>query len=62
MADKPLSKISAGIKKRGTEGVFSRAAKRAGMSTHAYAEEKEHSKGKLGKRARLALTFEAHRK
>lgn len=41
----------------GTKGVFSSAAKRAGKSTHEFAEEHKHSKGKVGKRARLALAF-----
>ncbi len=57
MADKPLSRIAAGIKRRGTKGVFSRAAHAHGESTKEYAEEHKHDKGKLGKRARLALTF-----
>ncbi len=38
-------------------GVFRAAAKRAGKSTKAYAEEEKHAKGKLGKRARLAITL-----
>jgi hypothetical protein len=59
--NKPLSRIASGIKKRGTEGVFSRAAHRAGKSTHEFAEEHKHSSGKIGNRARLALTFAAHR-
>jgi hypothetical protein len=58
---KPLTAIAKGIKKRGTEGVFSAKAKAAGESTHAYAEEKKDAPGKLGKQARLALTFEKHR-
>lgn len=57
---KPLTAIAKGIKKRGTEGVFSSAAKRAGKSTRAFAEEHKHDKGKLGNRARLALTFMNH--
>jgi len=56
-----MQKVSEGIKKRGTEGVFSSAAHRAGKSTHAFAEEHKHSSGKVGKRARLALAF-AHAK
>lgn len=39
-------------------GVFSAAAKRAGMSTRAYAEANKNASGTLGRRARLALTFE----
>ena len=43
-------------------GVFRAAAQRAGMSTHAFAEKHKGDKGKIGKRARLALTFEKARK
>lgn len=43
-------------------GIFSAAAKRAGMSTHAYAEKEKGASGKTGKRARLALAFEKARK
>ena len=57
---KPLSHIAKGIEKRGTKGVFKAAADRAGMSTKAYAEQEKHASGKLGKRARLALTFMSH--
>jgi hypothetical protein len=39
-------------------GVFSAKAKRAGMSTHAYAEKERKAPGKLGEEARLALRFE----
>ncbi len=38
-------------------GVFSAAAKRAGKSTHEFAEEHKGDKGTTGKRARLALTL-----
>jgi hypothetical protein len=38
-------------------GSFSAAAKRAGKSTAAYAQEKKHAGGVMGKRARLAITF-----
>lgn len=38
-------------------GAFSAAAKRAGMSTKAYAEREKGAGGKTGKRARLALTL-----
>ena len=38
-------------------GVFRGAAKRAGMSTEAYAHKHEKSPGILGQRARLALTL-----
>lgn len=45
-------------------GSFTKEAKHAGKSVHEFAEEKEHASGKVGKRARLALTFESmrHRK
>lgn len=39
-------------------GVFKASAKKAGMSTAAYAEKEKNAPGKTGKRARLALTFE----
>lgn len=38
-------------------GAFKASAKRAGMSTSAYARKKMHAKGTVGKRARLALVF-----
>jgi hypothetical protein len=38
-------------------GAFKAAAKRAGMSTRAYAQKKKNAKGKVGQRARLALTL-----
>jgi len=52
-----MGKVASGIKKRGTEGVFSGAAHRAGKSTAEFASEHLHDKGKLGKRARLAKAF-----
>jgi hypothetical protein len=36
------------------KGVFAAKAKKAGMSTRAYAQKKAHAPGKLGKEARLA--------
>lgn len=44
-------------KHAGTKGVFSSAAKRAGMSTKEFAEKHKHSSGTIGKRARLALAY-----
>jgi len=41
----------------GTKGSFSRAAHAHGESTSAYAHHKEHAKGKVGKKARMALMF-----
>ena len=40
------------------EGAFTAKAKKAGKSVHEYAEEKKDAPGRLGKQARLALTFE----
>lgn len=45
------------IKAKGTSGVFSNAAAKAGKSTAAYASEHEHDEGKIGRRARLAKAF-----
>lgn len=42
-------------------GAFRAKAKRAGMSTHAYAEREKNAPGRTGKEARLAVTFEKHR-
>lgn len=52
---KPRSEV---VKHPGAE---SAAAKRAGKSTHAYAESKKNAPGIAGKRARLALIFEKMR-
>jgi hypothetical protein len=49
--------IQAAVSKH--HGVFRAAAKRAGMSTHAFAEQHRHAKGVIGHRARLALTLMA---
>ena len=38
-------------------GALKRAAARAGMSTHAYAEAHKGDSGTTGRRARLALTL-----
>lgn len=43
-------------------GSFSRAAKRHGESTHAFAEKEKHASGTEGHRARLALAFETMRR
>lgn len=40
-------------------GVEKAAAKRAGMSTHAYMEKHKHDSGKAGARARLGLRLSA---
>jgi hypothetical protein len=46
--------IAGAIKHPGAETA---AAKKAGESTHEYAEKHKHAKGTAGKRARLALTL-----
>lgn len=43
-------------------GSFTRSAKKAGMSTHAFAEKEKHASGVTGKRARLAITLGKMRK
>ncbi len=40
---------------KNAHGQFKAKAKRAGMSTAAYARKEEHAPGRLGKQARLAL-------
>lgn len=39
------------------KGIFTAKAKKAGMSTQAYAAKKSSAPGTLGKEARLAQTF-----
>lgn len=56
-----MQSVTKGIKKRGTKGVFRKAAHSAGMSTHEFAEKHKHSSGKVGRRARLALAFMSSR-
>ena len=43
-------------------GSFTRTAKKAGKSVHEEAEDEKHASGTLGRRARLALTFEKMRR
>lgn len=62
MAGRWMQSVKKGMKRRGTEGVFSSAAHRAGKSTSQFAEEHKHSSGKIGKRARLALAFASARR
>jgi hypothetical protein len=57
MAEKWMQREASREKHAGTKGVFKAAAQRAGMSTRAYAEKKEHAPGKTGQRARLALVY-----
>jgi len=40
-----------------SHGQFAAKAKAAGESTRQYAAEHQHSKGRLGKQARLAMTL-----
>lgn len=51
--------IAGAIKHPGAETA---AAKKAGMSTHAYMEAHKNDKGTAGKRARLGLTLSKLRK
>ena len=51
-----LQKATSKMEKKGTKGLFHRAAERAGMSTHAFAEKEKHSSNpKMRKRANFAL-------
>ena len=43
-------------------GIFSALAKKHNMSTKAYARKMKGAKGKMGKRARLAITLMRFRK
>lgn len=61
MKRKKPRKWMQGARNPRTEGKFSAKARRAGMSTHAYAEKERHASGKLGKEARLALVYEKYR-
>jgi len=46
------------MEKKGTKGVFRKAAERAGMSTGAFADKEKHAKsGLMRKRATEALNF-----
>ena len=48
-------------KHAGTQGSFTRIAKRHGRSVHEEAEVDKSKKGKIGKKARMALAFAAAR-
>jgi hypothetical protein len=61
MANRWMSGVKEGMKRRGTEGSFSALAHRKGHSTHQEAEMDKHKSGKVGKKARLALAFESAR-
>jgi hypothetical protein len=56
MADKEDGKWMQSATKN-AHGQFAAKAKAAGKSTKEFAEEHKHSKGKLGKQARLALAL-----
>ena len=56
MAKKKAARWMQGAVKR--PGAFSAKAKRAKMSTHAFARKMRNAPGRLGKQARLALVFE----
>ncbi len=56
-----MQSVKSGIDKRGTKGVFKRAAERAGKSTAEFANEHAGDSGKLGRRARLAKAFASAR-
>ncbi len=55
MAGKKRKWIAGAVKKPGS---FTRSAEAAGKSVREYAQEKKDAPGTLGRRARLALTFE----
>ena len=63
--NKVLQKISAGIKRRGTEGAFRHMAEEHGMSTAAMASEvhrhPEKYDTKTQRRANLARVFQQYR-
>lgn len=44
------------------KGQFAAKARKAGMSTSAYARQKQHAGGRLGAQARLAMTLAKLRK
>lgn len=54
-----LQKATERMKKKGTEGSFTRIAKRHGRSVHAEAVADKHKGGKLGKKANFALNVGA---
>ena len=62
MANRWMQKAKEGMEKKGTVGSFRRIAERKGHSTHEEAELDKHKSGKIGKKARMALAFEAARK
>lgn len=55
MAEKWIQKAREGMEAKGTVGSFSRAAKKAGMSTMAFARKEKNAGGKMGKKANFAI-------
>jgi hypothetical protein len=58
MANNWMKKEGAREKEAGTKGSFTRIAERKGHTVHEEAELDEDKKGKIGKKARMALAFE----
>lgn len=52
MAKDPIKQMT-----KNAHGQFAAKAKKAGMSTKAYADKEQHAKGKLGEQARDAKTL-----
>lgn len=59
MANRWMQHESEREKHAGTKGSFRALAHRHGRSTHEEAEHDKHKSGKVGKKARMALAFEA---
>ena len=62
MANRWMQKAKDKMEKKGTVGSFRRIAQSHGRSTHEEAEVDKSKSGKVGKKARMALAFEAARK
>lgn len=61
MASRWMQKAANSMKKKGTEGSFTRIAKSHGRSVSEEAQHDKHKPGKIGKKARMALAFAAAR-
>lgn len=55
-----LSEASEKMKEHGTRGLFTKKAKAAGKTVAAFAAEKKHTGGKLGKEATFASNAQKH--
>lgn len=55
-----LSDASKEMERKGTKGLFTKKAKAAGKTVSAFAAEKKHAGGKLGKEATFASNAEHH--